>query len=247
LTQRRAAPVVPGAGVIQRVITKNADGSAVDEVDVDHLDYWSAHYAHEQIVNYRLWSASEADMAKINAALAKGNPGIGGAAAGGAVGGKGKAAPGKGKGKAKGAPAEEEAYVPSGHAELSKAKDVQPYLDLIGHLGGEGGGKAVLKGGHLLSEMKKKYPKLKLTGVPDAAAPWEGWWSDGIAEPKWSSFFPSGWTKNDLVKGLWKSGSVKGGRLLPDGTKVSKTGDTFYPWHNETLPKPALKDMPPAP
>jgi hypothetical protein len=218
--------------VVQRVLTKNADGSAVDEVDIDNLTFAGAQLAYEQVVEMRVWHADEEDLAKIYAALHRGPD-------------KGEKDKG-GKGKGKSAKVEE-AYVPSGQAELARADDIAPYLALIDHLAGEGGGKKPLKGGHLLSAMKTKYSNLKLTGVPNPAAPWEGWWSDGVAAPKWSSFFPSGWSKNELVKGLWKSGGVKGGRSLPDGTKVSKTGDTFFPWVNKKLPEPALKDMPPAP
>jgi hypothetical protein len=112
-------------------------------------------------------------------------------------------------------------------------------------LAGEGGGATALTGGHLLIEMQKKYKNLKITGIPNDLAPWEGWWSDGKAAPKWSSFFPASWTKDGLVTALWKSASKKGGRELPGGIDITKSGGTFYPWVSQTLPKPNLKDMKP--
>jgi hypothetical protein len=150
--------------------------------------------------------------------------------------------------KAKASKEEEEEYVPTTTSELSKKSQIKEYLDLIDHLAGEGGGKEALKGGHLLSEMKKKHPKLKISGNPDDNAPWEGWWSDGASPAKWSSFFPATWTKAYLIKGLWGSSTATGGRMLFSMFKVSKQGDTFFPWVDQKLKKqPALKDMKPPP
>jgi Domain of unknown function (DUF4157) len=130
-------------------------------------------------------------------------------------------------------------------AEKEKAEQIKEYLALIPHLAGEGGGKSPLKGGHLLEEMKTKYKNnLRLSGETDQAKPWEGWWSDNAAPAKWSSFFPAPWTNNTLVTALWKSSTVKGGRELPGGITITKQGDTFFPWVNQTLKEqPKLKDM----
>ena len=131
-------------------------------------------------------------------------------------------------------------------AQKEKAEQIKDYLALIPHLAGEGGGKAPLKGGHLLEEMKKKHKNvLRLTGTPDKGKPWEGWWSDGAAEAKWSSFFPAPWTNDTLVTALWKSSKTKKGRELPGGIEITKQGDTFFAWVHQTLVKrPATKDMP---
>lgn len=130
-------------------------------------------------------------------------------------------------------------------AEKHKEEQIAPYLVLIDHLAGEGGGNkdAELKGGHLLTEMKAKYPNLRISGTPSQDAPWEGWWTDGVSAPKWSSFFPSNWTKDDLVGQLKKSSLLRQQLYLPGGIAITKSGETFYPWVNKTLPKPEIKDM----
>lgn len=91
--------------------------------------------------------------------------------------------------------------------------------------------------------MKTTFPKLRIYGTEDLNKPWEGWWSDGTVQPKWSSFFPASWTKDTLTEALRDSSFIKGGRDLGEFA-VTKSGDTFYPWVNQTLTKaPLLKDM----
>lgn len=233
-----AAPAVQrlARAPVQRVIRNNGTGK-VEPYDLTQIDYYEAQFLDNQINQMRVWSADPADLQRIAEVLAEGPPDFSGGHEG-----KGTSAPKKGR---KSAEAAEKEYVPSGTAELAKAKQIEPYLALVGHLAGEGGGTTgkALSGGHLLSEMKKKYSGLVISGAPSADAPWEGWWSDGTADPKWSSFFPSAWTRFDLVQGLWKSSKDKDKRSLPGGILVTKSGGTFYPWVNKTLAKPALKDM----
>ena len=226
------------APVVQRVIINNGDGEEITDYDLDNLDYYTAEFLDTQINQLRVWHADPGDLAKIAVVLAQGPPQAFAASS----------KPGKAAAKpARSAAAKEEVFVAKTPAEAEKERQIQPYLDLIDHLAGEGGGKIVLTGGHLLSEMKKKYKNLVISGEPDANAPWEGWWSDGAAAPKWSSFFPASWERGDLVSGLRKSAAIKGGRELPGGITISKTGDTFYPWVNQTLPAPTLAEMVPPP
>lgn len=139
---------------------------------------------------------------------------------------------------------DEAEFVPTTVSELAKHEQIKEYLALLPHLAGEGGGSKPLKGGHLLSEMKKTWPGLIISGTPSNDGPWEGWWSDGTSAPKWSSFFPANWSRADLIRQLYSSSSTRGGRELPAGFKVSKTGDTFFPWVDQTLTDvPKLTDM----
>ena len=206
----------------------------IDDYDLDTISYHEAAFIHEQVVEMRVWHADPADLVKIQAAMDAGPP----------VYGKGEKEDKSSKAK-KDLKAEkvEKAFVPTTKVEIFKEKQIGEYLALIDHLAGEGGGKTALTGGHLLAEMTIKYKDLRLSGEPDNDAPWEGWWSDGTAEPKWGSFFPASWTKKTLTDKLRNSSSIKGGLELPGNIVISKTGDTFYPWKNQTLGKPALKDM----
>ncbi|RNF29525.1 hypothetical protein NM04_17325 [Massilia aurea] len=212
------------------MIKDKASGDPVDGYDLDDLDFHSAVYLNGQISDGNL-TADEDDLEKIAAALEKGEPDYSFA---------------KKESKSKGYKkevVEEKAFVPTTKAESSKQGDIQPYLNLIDHLSGEEK-KGVLSGGHLLSDMKKKYPNLLISGETNDDSPWEGWWSDGKANPKWSSFFPASWTRNSLVEQLWGSSQCKGGRLFKCGIAISKTGDTFYPWVSQTLTAaPKLTDM----
>ena len=126
----------------------------------------------------------------------------------------------------------------AGETPADKRKDavVDSFRPLFAHMAGEGGGTTPLSGGHLLLEMKAKYPDLRLVGTPIAAAPWHGHWSDGKAKAKWSSFFPASWQLAHLIGELRESTVTVGDPtryLQPSGIQIAqmkgKGTGTLYP------------------
>ena len=127
---------------------------------------------------------------------------------------------------------EKEALSP---AEEHKEQQIAPYLALLDHLAGEADDDKkpkVLTGGHLLSEMQKKWKgRLKLTGEPVPDAVWTtGWSVDGVSKSGTSTMFPSSWTR-EILEAQLRASEVTGNQitLMPSGILIKKAGNTFYP------------------
>jgi hypothetical protein len=119
-----------------------------------------------------------------------------------------------------------------GLAEQEKEKKIQPYLDLLDHLGGEIKDKSNVSGGHLLTAMQNKWKSEKfqiIKGEPNDNAVWECQWTIGSRQPKSSTMFPSKWDKSTLQEELMKSTSVGHRIILKSGIEIQKKGNTFYP------------------
>ena len=140
---------------------------------------------------------------------------------------------------------EEDGGAPSAAA-IHKKEAIKQYLKLVPHMRGEGAGAGVtLIGGHLLTAMKGKYKALRISGTPDNNNAWEGWWSDGAAAAKWSTFFPASWTEQDLVDRLLASHATANGRDLGGGIVIALVGGTFYPvgFPQPSTAGPAISSM----
>jgi Bacterial EndoU nuclease len=118
----------------------------------------------------------------------------------------------------------------TGLAGEAKQKKIQPYLDLLDHLGGELKGKNEVSGGHLLTAMQAKFGNtLVVAGQQSDNAVWECSWQVGNRTLKQSTMFPAAWTVEDLRAELEGSTEVSGKITLKSGIKIKKAGETFYP------------------
>ena len=123
-----------------------------------------------------------------------------------------------------------EASGSKGVAEKHKEEKIQPYLNLLNHLGGEIKDKKNVSGGHLLTAMRKNWGKrLEIDGTPNQTGVWTCNWTIDARSMKSSTMFPSQWTTADLEKELMASTSVGNKITLKSGIPIEKKGGTFYP------------------
>jgi hypothetical protein len=109
-----------------------------------------------------------------------------------------------------------------------QAEKLKPYVEMLPHLAGDVKKNKKtqkvtdLSGGHILLEVRKKFPKAAVSHTPNKHKAWAAYWTnDATAQPpiyKWSSFFPASWSNDDVLK-----------NVLDTKVEFEKKGDTFFP------------------
>ncbi|BBM86678.1 hypothetical protein [Candidatus Uabimicrobium amorphum] len=131
------------------------------------------------------------------------------------------------------------------NAELHMQQRLAQYRNLLPHMAGEIGSGKILKGGHLISAIQNTHPGAEIEiAEEDQNGVCIGRWRIPGYAWKMSTFFPRGWSEDDLWRELAGSNQIGRSRVSKSGIPIVKKGDTFFPafQREESAPQKGKKN-----